>query len=135
MAEFILKHKVAQRGLDAEFHIESAATSDEESGNHIYPPAQRMLTRMGIEFDERKTSRQLRPSDYGAFDYILCMDRSNYRNILRIVGSDPEGKVSLILDWTARGGEVSDPWYTGDFVTAYNDIEEGCEAFLNSILG
>lgn len=127
MAEFIMKDLVRKAGREDEFYIESAATSTEEIGNHIYPPAQCMLRQKGVWFSPDKTARQMTRSDYDRFDLILCMDRFNLRNILRMLGSDPYGKVSMLLGYK----EVADPWYTGDFLEAFNDILEGCEKILD----
>ena len=128
MAEFIMKNKVKHYGAENAFEIASAATSDEEYGNPVYPPAQRILREHGVSFDPGKTSRQLTAEDYARYDHIIGMDESNRRNILRITRGDPEHKVSLLLEHTDHPRAVADPWYTRDFQTAWNDIECGCEA-------
>ena len=133
MAEFVMKDLVRQAGLEGEFHIESAATSSEELGNPVYPPARRKLAEHGIRCDG-KTARQMCGADYGRFDWLVGMDQANLRNMRRICGGDPEGKLSLLLDWTGRPGEVADPWYTGDFDETWRDVEEGCRALLAHIL-
>ena len=130
MAEFILKALVKARGLEGHFFIESAAVSSEETGNPIYPPAKRCLTQHGVPFDSNKTARQITRSDYARFDRIICMDASNLRLIKRIIPSDPEGKIHLLMSYTGHGRDVADPWYTGDFEEAFQDILEGCEAML-----
>ena len=130
MAEFILKALVKARGLEGHFFIESAAVSSEETGNPIYPPAKRCLTQHGVPFDNAKTARQITRSDYVRFDRIICMDASNLRLIKRIIPSDPEGKIHLLMSYTGHGRDVADPWYTGDFEEAFQDILEGCEAML-----
>lgn len=130
MAEFILKALVRSRGLENEYFIESAAVSDEETGNPIYPPAKRCLTQHGVHFDNSKTARKITPADYARFDRIICMDASNLRLIRRIIPSDPEGKIHLLMSYTGRSRDVADPWYTGDFETTFQDILEGCEAML-----
>ena len=130
MAEFVMKALVRSRGLEDEYHIESAAVSDEETGNPIYPPAKRCLTQHGVPFDNSKTARKITPADYARFDRIICMDASNLRLIRRIIPSDPEGKIHLLMSYTGRSRDVADPWYTGDFETTFQDILEGCEAML-----
>ena len=130
MAEFIFKALVKAKGLEGEYHIESAATSTEEIGNPIYPPAKRCLTCHGVAFDAGKRSRQITPEDYDRFDRIVCMDDMNIRWLQRIIPSDPQKKVHLLMSYTGSGRSVADPWYTGDFETAFQDILEGCEAML-----
>ena len=129
MAEFMMKHLASEAGRAAEFIIESAAVSTEETGNDIYPPAQRILRENNIPFASRG-ARQISRADYARFDHIVCMDKSNLRLLKRIIGDDREGKVSLLLDWADLQRDVADPWYTGDFGQAYNDILMGCEAML-----
>ena len=131
MAEFIMKWIV--RSEDAAYRIESAAVSTEEIGNPIYPPAQRCLRRHGIPFDPEKRARQVRPDDYAQFDRILCMDASNLRLIRRIIPEDPQGKISLLMSLTGSDRDVADPWYTGDFETAFQDILAGCEALRKTL--
>ena len=130
MAEFILKAMVRTRGLENQYYIESAAVSTEEIGNPIYPPAKRCLTQHGIPFDKAKCARQVTRADYGRFDRIICMDGSNLRWIRRIIPDDPEGKIHLMMSYTGSARDVADPWYTGDFEEAFQDILEGCEAML-----
>lgn len=130
MAEFILKALVRARGLDGQYHIESAAVSTEEIGNPIYPPAKRCLRQHGVPFDEEKLARQVRPEDYGRFDRIICMDSSNLRLLRRIIPGDPQGKIHLLMSYTGTGRDVADPWYTGDFEQTFQDLLEGCEAML-----
>ena len=132
MAEFIMKDLVQKAGLAAEFHIESAATSREEIGNPVYPPARRKLAEHGISCAGH-AARQLTKRDYDTFDLLIGMDRSNLRNMQRFVGSDPAGKVSLLMDHTARPGDVADPWYTGDFDATWRDVTEGCAALLEEL--
>lgn len=130
MAEFVMKDLVRKAGREQEFYIESAATSTEEIGNEVYPPARRKLAEHGIAC-KGKTARQMTRGDYGRFDLIIGMDSWNIRNILRIIGSDPEGKVSMLMDHTGRPGDVADPWYTGDFESTWRDVLEGCQALLH----
>lgn len=126
MAEFIFKDIVKARGKEKEYLIKSSATSTEEIGNPIYPPARRKLIEKGISFSERYAT-QLKRSEYNEFDLFIVMDDMNVRNIMRIFGEDKESKVKKLMDFTSRGGSVADPWYTGDFESTYVDIVEGCQ--------
>ena len=130
MAEFVLKALVRAKGVENEYYIESAAVSSEETGNPIYPPAKRCLTQHGVPFDPQKRARQLTRPDYDRFDRIICMDASNLRLVRRIIPDDPDGKIHLLMSYAGVGRDVADPWYTGDFETAFQDILEGCEAML-----
>ena len=132
MGEFVMKDLVKKARLESMFHIESAATSTEEIGNSVYPPARRKLAEHGISC-AGKTARQLRRDDYARWDYLVGMDEANRRNITRICGGDPEGKISLLLDHTSRPREVADPWYTGNFERTWQDVFEGCTALLAEI--
>lgn len=134
MAEFIFKDMVNKKGIADEFYIDSAATSkyNELEGAGIYGDAKKMLKQMNIPFTEHK-SRQIRKEDYDKFDYILAMEDKNISNILKIVGTDSQNKIHRLLDFTQNPRNISDPWYTGDFVTTYYDIVYGCEEFLNHI--
>lgn len=133
MAEFIMKDMVEKRGLASEFYIASAATSTEEIwngvGNPVYPPAREELAKHGISC-KGKRAVQIKKSDYNNYDYILGMDQWNMRNMMRILRSDPQGKVKLLLDYANEPRDIADPWYTGNFALTYSDIVEGCEAFL-----
>ncbi len=130
MAEFVLKDMVKQRGLARRYEIASAATSREEIGNPVYPPARRKLAEHGIGCAGHH-ARQMTRSDYGYYDLIVCMDRANVRNASRIAGGDPWNKIRLLLDFTDRAGqEVADPWYTGDFEATWRDVVEGCEGLI-----
>lgn len=134
MAEFIFKDLVARHGLADNFYIASAATSTEEIwngiGNPVYPPAKAELARHGLSC-EGKRAVQVTRQDYVQYDYLICMDSNNVRNLMRIIGADKESKVSLLLDYTNRpGASIADPWYTGAFDVTYKDIVEGCEGFL-----
>ena len=129
LAEFIMKDLVKQAGLEKSFFIESAATSTEEIGNPVYPPARRILSQHGIDCSG-KTARQLRANDYEKYDLLIGMDQANLRNMTRMCGGDPAHKIHLLMDFTHRPGEVADPWYTGDFHTTWQDVEEGCRALL-----
>ena len=133
MGEFILKDLVEKAGLEDRFHIESAATSTEEIGNPVYPPARRKLAQHGIDC-AGKTARQLTADDYGRFDLLLGMDRANIRNMTRICGGDPQGKIHLLMEYAGHPGrEVADPWYTGDFEAAWDDVLAGCQGLLRKI--
>ncbi len=130
MAEFIMKALVKARGLQDEYFIASAAVSDEEYGNPIYPPARRCLSQHGVWFDTAKTARTVTRADYDRFDVIVCMDSSNLRWIRYIIPDDPQKKIHLLMSYTGRGRDVADPWYTGDFEKTFQDVLEGCEAML-----
>ena len=132
MAEFVMKDLVHKAGRDEEFHIESAATSTEEIGNEVYPPARRKLAEHNISC-KGKTARQMTRHDYERFDLLVGMDSWNIRNMKVICGGDPDDKIRLLLDFTNRRGEVSDPWYTGDFEATWRDVSEGCLCLLKSI--
>ena len=134
MAEFIMKDLVKRAGLEAQFEIESAATSTEEIGNPVYPPARRKLAEHGISC-AGKTARQLVRTDYDRYDLLVGMDRANIRNMNRICGGDPGGKIHLLMEFTGRPGEVADPWYTDDFDAAWRDILEGCQGLLKNLTG
>ena len=129
MGEFIFRDLVNKKGLGNQFEIASAATSREEIGNPVYPPARRKLKEHGISTDG-KYAVQLTRRDYDTYDYLLAMEQYNIRNMMRILGSDPKGKVCRLLDFSKRPRDIDDPWYTGNFETAYRDILEGCEALL-----
>lgn len=129
MAEFVLKDMVAKRGMAAEFEIDSAATSREELGNGVHYGTRRKLAEVGVPCGEHR-ARQMTKADYAYYDYILLMDANNRRNIMRIIGSDTDGKVHGLLDFSERPRDIADPWYTGNFDITYDDIVEGCEAFL-----
>ena len=132
MAEYVMKDLVSAAGLEDLFYIDSAATSSEEIGNSVYPPAQRKLREVGIRNINHR-ARRMERYDYQRFDYLIGMEQYNIRNMLRILGSDPEGKVARLLDFSNRPRDISDPWYTDDFDTAYDDILEGCTALLRHI--
>ena len=130
MAEFIMKALVKARGVENEYYIESAAVSDEEYGNPIYPPAKRCLSQHGVAWDPTKSARTVRAEDYARFDRIICMDSSNLRLIRRYIPEDPQGKIHLMMSYTGRSRDVADPWYTGDFEKTFQDILSACEAML-----
>ena len=132
MAEFVMKKLVTDAGLTDKFHIESAATSTEEIGNPVYPPAKRKLAEHGISC-AGKTARQMNAGDYRKFDLLIGMDSANIRNMTRICGGDPDGKIKLLLNYVGLNRDVADPWYTGDFEATWNDVLKGCTALLESL--
>ena len=129
MAEFVMKDLVKKAGCADRFEIASAATSTEELGNPVYPPARRKLAEHGLGC-EGKTARQMTRQDYRDYDLLVAMDRENLWNMRRFTGDDPDHKVSLLLDYTGRPGDVADPWYTGDFEQTWQDVLEGCQGLL-----
>lgn len=129
MAEFIMKKLVRENGIADNFQISSSATSTEEIGNPVYPPAREELKRHGISCDG-KYAVQVKKSDYEKYDLFLIMDDLNNRNIMRIFGKDPESKVHKLLEFAGRNDNVADPWYNGRFDVAYNDIYDGCSGLL-----
>ena len=134
MAEFVMKALVQEQGLSYCYEIASAATSTEEIGNPVYPPARRMLAAHGISC-AGKTARQMTKQDYAYYDLLIGMDHANLRNMRRICGGDPDGKLHLLLDYTNRPGEVADPWYTDDFQATWEDVTEGCQGLLKTLEG
>jgi protein-tyrosine phosphatase len=131
MAELVFRDMIKKQGIEKDFFVASSATSTEEIGNPIYPPARAELAKHGLS-DDKKRSVQLSASDYDGYDLFVGMDDRNIRNMHRIFGGDPNGKIVKLMDFTARGGEVADPWYTGDFEATYRDVVEGCERLLRS---
>lgn len=127
-----MKDIVKKAHLESKFHIESSATSTEEIGNSVYPPVKRLLAEHGIRCDG-KYARQMTLEDYQNYDYIIAMDYNNLRNIDKIIGSDTENKVHLLLDYTGKGGSVADPWYTRNFQATWNDINQGCQALFDEL--
>ena len=132
MAEFIMKDLVAKRGLSDGFRIESCATSTEELGCDIYPPAKRELDRRGVPYT-RRSARQMTKADYRDHDMIIAMDRWNLRNMQRFVGDDPDGKVTLMMSHAGEDRDVDDPWYSGDFARTFDDIARACTCLLDSM--
>lgn len=133
MAEFVMKDLVKKANVNQQFEIASAATSREELGNPVYPPARQELAKHGIGCSG-KTARQISQHDYDYYDYIVAMDYSNVRSLERMLGPDTEHKISMLLDYTNHPGQVADPWYTGDFEATWNDVLEGCQGLLKQIL-
>ena len=144
MAEFVFKNLIKERGLEASFFVESAATSSEECwngrGNPVYPPAKQELARHGIGVPgndlgvSEKRARQITRADYEKWDYIIGMERLNLNGMKRILGEDTEGKIHLLMDFTGHPEDIDDPWYTGDFAGVYKQILRGCEALLDKLL-
>ena len=132
MAEFVMKSLVSKAGREEDFYIESAATSTEEIGNEVYPPARRKLAEHNISC-KGKTARQMTRRDYDRFDLLIGMDSWNIRNMRVICGGDPDGKIHQLLDFTNRPGEVADPWYTGNFEATWRDVLEGCQCLLEQL--
>ena len=136
MAEFILKDMLKKQGKEKDFFIASAATSTEEIwngiGNPVYPPAKKELAKHGISC-EGKRAVQLTKEDYEKYDYLIGMEQVNIKNMLRILGGDPDKKVHLLLEYAGKNRGIADPWYTGDFGKTYEDIVEGCEGFLKQL--
>ena len=132
MAEFVMKRMVKENNLSDEFEIASAATSTEELGNPVYPPARKIMAEHGISC-AGKTSRQMTAEDYEYYDYIVAMDTNNLRNMRRFVGTDPQSKVSLLMEHTGTSRDVKDPWYTGDFEATWEDVNAGCRALLEKL--
>ena len=133
MAEFVFRDMIKKRGLESRITVRSSATSTEEIGNDTHRGTKAILTKYSIPFSRREAV-QLTRSDYGKYDLFVGMDSYNIRNMLRIFGSDPDGKVIKLLDLTDRGGDVADPWYTGNFEATYRDVTEGCEALIRNLI-
>ena len=132
MAEFVMKDIVAKAGRSAEFEIASAATSTEELGNPVYPPARAKLAEHGIGC-AGKTARQLTRADYNKYDLLIGMDSANIRNMTRICGGDTDGKIRLLLDYIGQHRDVADPWYTRNFEATWQDVLAGCTALLQQL--
>lgn len=130
MAECVLKNMVAKSGRAGEFYIDSAATSREEIGNPIYPPAVRKLKAEGVPLSGHRAI-QMTKADYDKYDLLLAADSANIRNMQRIAGGDSERKIRRLLDYTSHPRDIADPWYTGNFDVTYDDIVEGCQALLD----
>lgn len=133
MAEFVFKDMVRKRGLAEEFYIGSAATSTEEIGNPVHHGTRSKLAQYGIS-TAGKYAVQLTKKDYDKYDYLIGMDQWNLRNMRRMLGADPQHKLCLLLDFADQPRDIADPWYTGNFDRTYEDIVEGCEAFLSYLL-
>ena len=136
MAEFVFRNMLSERGITADFVVASSATSTEEIwngvGNPVYPPAKAELAKHGISC-QGKRAVQLTRADYDQYDLFIGMDSANIRNMHRILGGDPDGKIRKLMDYTPRGGDVADPWYSDRFDVAYRDILQGCTALLDAL--
>ena len=136
MAEFILKDMAAKAGIADAFVIASSATSTEEIwngiGNPVYPPAREELAKHGIACDGKRAV-QLQKGEYDKYDLFIGMDNANIRNMHRILGGDPAGKIRKLMEYTDRGGEVADPWYSDRFDIAYRDIYDGCKGIMEAL--
>ena len=131
MAEYVMKHLVHKAGLDEKFYIDSAGTSREELGNPVHYGTRKKLTQMGVFCGDHR-ARQMTRDDYNGFDLLIGMDKANIRNMTRICGGDTDGKIRLLLDY-AYGGEVADPWSTGDFDATWRDVYAGCVGLMKSL--
>ena len=136
MAEFVFKALVQSDGTADNFIVASSATSTEEIyggvGNPVYPPARAELARHGIDCGSKRAVR-LESGDYDKYDLFIGMDSANIRNMTRMLNGDPQRKIRKLLDYTDRGGDVADPWYSGDFAAAYRDISDGCRALFEEL--
>lgn len=132
MAEFIMKSKIDKLGLNDNFLIESKATSYEESGNDIYPPAKRKLQSEKIPFTKHHATR-LEKTDYDKYDYFICMEQANIKNALRIFEADPKAKVFCLYDITATPKDIADPWYTGNFNATFTDLDKGIDILISHL--
>lgn len=132
MAEYLMRDIAGREGYGDRIFTASAATSTEEIGNPVHRGTQQILRRLGISCAE-KHAVQMTRRDYETYDYLIGMDDWNLRNMRRICGGDPDGKLFRLLDFTDSPREVADPWYTGDFETTYRDIQEGCKGLLHHL--
>ena len=132
MAEFVFAELARRAKVSDRFEIASAATSREEIGNDMYPPAKACLRAHGIPFSRRR-ARQVTRADYDAYDLLIIMEEYNRRNLRRILPDDPMNKVRTLMSFTGSDRDVADPWYTDDFETAYDDILRGCTALLRAL--
>lgn len=136
MAEYLLRDLAEKQGIGCLLSIASAATSTEEiwngQGNPVYPPARQQLAKHGISC-AGKRAVQVQKADYAKYDYLICMDNKNVRDLMRIIGSDPEKKVCKLLDFTGSGAEIEDPWFSRRFDAVFQSIKEGCEALLRAL--
>lgn len=132
MAEFVFKNMVKEAGLADRFLIASAATSNEEIGNPVYPPVKALLSKRGISCEGKRAIRVTK-GDYEYYDHLICMDSNNIRNLYKIIGTDPLNKVTRLMDWTDSPSDVADPWWTGDFFATERDVNKGCAALLEKL--
>lgn len=132
MTEFVMKERVRQSGLDAAVYVESAAMHRDEIGSDVHYGTKEILDRYGIPYEHR-AARLVTTADYDKFDYIVGMDRYNMRDMMSLYHNDPDGKLSLLMDWVGASRDVADPWYTGDFDTTYEDVDAGCLALVEHL--
>ena len=132
MAQYVMEDLVRKAGLEKEFFLDSAATSTEEIGNPPRYGTRRKLREMGVPCGDHR-ARQLTRRDYADFDLLIGMDDANLRNMRRMLGGDPDGKLHLLLDYTGRPGSIADPWYTGNFDDTWRDVLEGCQGLLEAL--
>lgn len=132
MAQFVMEELVRRAGRESEFLVDSAATSSEELGNPPHRGTVAKLRAEGVPVGRHRARRVTR-DEYAGWDHIIYMDAENARGLSRILGGDPDGKVSRLLDWTSRPGDVADPWYTGDFAATWRDVLDGCTALLEML--
>ena len=132
MAEYFMKELVRREGLESSFEIDSAATSSEEVGNDVYPPARKKLAEHGVPCP-RRAARRLKRADFDEYDLIIGMDSENFYNMRRICGDGDSSRIHLLMDFTDRPGDVADPWYTRDFEATWRDVSDGCRGLLKKI--
>lgn len=132
MAEFVMKERVRKAGLEGAVYVESAAMHRDELGSDTHYGTKGVLDRCGVPYEPR-AARLATKEDYERFDYLVGMDAYNMRDMRRLFKNDPEGKLSLLLDWTGANRDVADPWYTGDFEVTFNDVDAGCIALLEHL--
>ena len=133
MAQYVFEHLARERGVGERFFVDSAATSREEIGAGVHRGTRRKLAEQGIACGDHR-ARQMTRADYDAFDLIIGMDAENLWGMERILHGDPDGKVHLLLDWSARPRDIADPWYSGNFDVTFDDVLEGCETLLDNLL-
>ena len=133
MAEFLFRKMIKEKKLEGEYEVCSFATSDEEEGNPVYPPVRRILEREGIDVNGKYATPICR-ADYPKYDRFVCMDSYNVRNLLKIFGSDPKEKINKLLDFTESGGDVRDPYFSGDFEATFSEIKAGLGALIKSLI-
>lgn len=133
MAEIMFNNLIEERGLSGIISCDSAATSREEIGNTMYPPAVRELAKHGMRPNGHR-ARQIVLSDYEDYDYLIGMDGENLRNMQRMWPGDPDDKIHLVMDYSDRPRPVADPWYTDNFALTYSDLCEGLTGFLKCLL-
>lgn len=133
MAKFVFKDLVKKKGLENNYFVDSAGTSNEENGNDMHYGTKDKLEEKGVEYTKHR-ARQMKKEDYEKYDYIIAMENSNIKGIMRIIGQDKKNKVYRLLDYTNNPRDIADPWYTGNFEITYNDILEGCNALINKLI-